>query len=371
VETNKTSSELSGMFTYMSDHWLCEEAVALGLLYSLEANTHCDWSCAGEIVRTAIRVMRKSANQNASLRSLVSQYLVRITNHLNRLGQLAKQESIDIVFPYCGENVEWLLHGLESRKYYMEDGIKQFGRFVIIDKCPLRKKQEALTLREQLLSLFKEVVYLEAFESIIGSECTGNLEYIVDLYDKFSDYAIFIHPDLEEHVPAVDVFFDSLFFVTNGYFLTIFDSSLSFIPLGLNHLEPFWARHPKFKVFFKRFHAAVFGLSSPGLVPDPENMALYCCAHFLVKTSAIRLRARKFYVDALALLNDPQRLGSIFGYPGHALSAGDAKDRTPCEFMMAAWQLMFGEDAWMVKREESPAIPLYYKTRNMKLIAGL
>ncbi|KAF4654808.1 hypothetical protein FOL46_008534 [Perkinsus olseni] len=250
------------------------------------------------------------------------------TIHLSTIDQYPSMPSeVDIVLPYCGEDVTWLLDMLTSNTTNSQEAIRD--RIIqssvslrIYNKCPDRvaASRSVEGLRERLLHVLKDAT-VNIIMDVMKWAATGLLETL--------------HPRLR------------------------------FAHLSHNFLSPFWARADRYRTAFKELYSDVMNIQL-SMAPEAAELSTYCCTQLLVRDDALRVRSFDYYERLYNRMNSVE-IYKVITRPFEVISNDDIKSRLPCQLMMPLWQVIFGnsDDMSTVERPLDPNMPLFLKTANL------
>ena len=370
--TNVTSPEMLDSFNHVGHYWPCEEALALALVQTIEASpliAQNDVEAYLDIVESLFgRILGRDELLfiSAQYLQVISKYIKKVQVVRERIDKIEFGEMLDIVLPYCGEDMGWFFERFDGQAYQSEV-MTNLVDLYIYNKCPHKDASAFKDFVIKAETLFHRVYVKHVWEILMGSECTGYLNHLSHAaHESQSQWTLFIHPDSIEHIGNADMFFETILMAAESVLSALTDD-LNFLSLSINYIEPFWAVYHEYSPVFKRLYTKVFNLSSQGLAPDASETSLYCCSQFIVKTSAIRLRNKPFYKRIYDIINDPVTVSDVIGFPGHQITNRDVKQRLICELMMPMWHVMFGEVPKAPSRQNDPRVPLYYKQRNVSI----
>ena len=151
-----------------------------------------------------------------------------------------------------------------------------------------------------------------------AQECGFYLQYIVDHYDKLSDYSIFVHGDPQNHNPHL---------LQQLHWL---------IPLSRDTLKNIDFLHLNCQEYVERYSSnagtflGLLGFNSQAFTSDGNitsqqiqsgmrYFASECCAQFIVSSKAIRTYPLEFWQLALKLTLDNKSFCIVWEYIWHAV----------------------------------------------------
>ena len=156
--------------------------------------------------------------------------------------------------------------------------------------------------------LYKSVDFVDVDDGAIrGDECSAYMGYISQRYSTLSNYTIFVHADIREHIHFDD---------TSAHMMQLLLSNIltggwnvPFAHLTHNYDLRNWDGHPKlYRSLLNTRIDSRTHVHDKILGPDG-----YCCSHFVVKRDRIHLRDRKFYEKSLAYFNSPESYQQLPG----------------------------------------------------------
>ena len=234
--------------------------------------------------------------------------------------------------------------------------IRRFIKVAIVQKCGDRRSSWAW-----VPELYPQVEFLNVEDdSLRADECSAYLGYVSERYDTLSNYTVFVHADIEEHVDLssrpniLELLLRNIY--TGGW-------SAPFASIAHNYDLRHWDGHPAlYRSLLNTRIGSDTVLFDRALGPDG-----YCCSHFAVKRDRMHLRDRAWYQKALEYMRSPDSYKQL---PGTKfISKVDINSRSPCQSMMAIWQIIFGEAPAMPMRSQDPNLPLWLAVRNLKQTA--
>jgi Protein of unknown function (DUF3431) len=250
--------------------------------------------------------------------------------HLNNLKPSAK--SLGFVINYCASSADqdfgWLHKLLEKRNNF--DVTISF-----IEKCAFHfLKSDQLEILHEIhsslnssLSKFGQVRISVVEENCRSDECSGFFSHIYNEYENPPDVSIFLHPDAYEHC--------DLKFVEKAIKVRMKDPGFSY--LSHNKINLSSERNTLFEEFgSKNLFNKLFGTF---LKPSRRTLVSYCCAQFVVSKSIIQRRPREFYGRAAKTFTDSNVYFLTSPFP--VIEYLDKKGRTPCQFQMTFWHVIF------------------------------
>ena len=230
--------------------------------------------------------------------------------------------TLTLVVSACREDLRFL--GLD-----VPHEIREKTRVAIVQKCgDFREKWQWVPM------LYKAVDFVNVDDGALrGDECTAYLGYISQRYSTLSNYTIFVHADIREHVH----FDEHSEHMMNLLMKNIYNGgwNAGFAHLTHNYDLRRWDGHPKL------YRSLLNTRINPNTIinDDRLNMDGYCCSHFIVKRDRIHLRDRKWYDNALAHFRSEESYQQL---PGTKfISKYDVRSRAPCQNMMALWQIVY------------------------------
>eukprot|EP00397_Hematodinium_sp_SG-2012_P053700 GEMP01064307.1.p1 GENE.GEMP01064307.1~~GEMP01064307.1.p1 ORF type:complete len:383 (+),score=54.86 GEMP01064307.1:158-1306(+) len=220
------------------------------------------------------------------------------------------RKSVDVAVCFCDADLHWL------QELVARDGI---DRVFIYAKCGLRPLNGTWAVQPDMITVD---------EAMRADDCTAYLTHIVRHYDDLGDYTIFLHDDAPEHIlPSMRLLDDVLRAASLG------SLDVPFLFLSHNFLD--------------------------------LNTTKYCCVQFVVARRRIRLRPWQFYANALNHFLDPQSYYQLF--PVKKAFKYDTICRTPCQFFMPWWHIVFGQNLTSFVRSRDRSLPLFLQIRGVAI----
>ncbi|KAF4713544.1 hypothetical protein FOZ62_018781, partial [Perkinsus olseni] len=308
LRTNITTLRFLESLTYASEFWPCGWAVAATTLMSMEQQSLLSSEEEWQILHTFYHHV---ANYASAAHETKPREINELYTRVNYLRNMATKHlsttinqypsmlsEVDIVLPYCGEDVTWLLDMLNttnSQEVIRDRIIQSSVSLWIYNKCPDRvaATRSAEGLRERLLHVLKDVTVIPSYDWIRGDECTGYLHFLTQQYDHYARWTLFIHPDSPEHMPKVNIIMDVMKWAATGL-LEALHPRLRFAHLSHNFLSPFWARADRYRTAFKELYSDVMNIQLR-MAPEAAELSTYCCTQLLVQDDALRVRSFDYY----------------------------------------------------------------------------
>eukprot|EP00397_Hematodinium_sp_SG-2012_P056335 GEMP01069413.1.p1 GENE.GEMP01069413.1~~GEMP01069413.1.p1 ORF type:complete len:351 (+),score=48.16 GEMP01069413.1:158-1210(+) len=283
----------------------CREGALLAHLIKIEESmyTHPE---------TAFALFHEYLHHYSYSRNLESEPLFQIG--VQRIHKVLKhnymRKSVDVAVCFCDADLHWL------QELVARDGI---DRVFIYAKCGLRPLNGTWAVQPDMITVD---------EAMRADDCTAYLTHIVRHYDDLGDYTIFLHDDAPEHIlPSMRLLDDVLRAASLG------SLDVPFLFLSHNFLD--------------------------------LNTTKYCCVQFVVARRRIRLRPWQFYANALNHFLDPQSYYQLF--PVKKAFKYDTICRTPCQFFMPWWHIVFGQNLTSFVRSRDRSLPLFLQIRGVAI----
>lgn len=289
-----------------------------------------------------------------------------------------RRDTVDVVVCYCSERLVWLraFHKVPWRDEDHSETMREHVALRLYHKCGAEDEQQREVERQRLLqdwsSYFHTVEVRYVDDAVRADDCSAYLQYVVDYYDNFPEFAVFLHADAPEHIPSLELLTDSVFAAARGFL----PEEVGFVHLAHNYVlhnlgcatnddcEAKELDGYEFPELWKN----VFGSSiAPSLAEGDLNA--YCCVQFMARGSRMRLRPRSFYERALNYFGDtPESYYKLFPV-GKVVRRADTLGRTPCQLAMYIWHVMFGEPLRLPRRQRDQNLPLFMKLVNIEVEA--
>lgn len=245
--------------------------------------------------------------------------------------------SVDIVIARCSTSLRWL----------WELPLPPHARIIIYEKCA-RPEGELERQVEGITAKVADVISVSAQDhgEWMTGECGTYLRHILaglgssKPLGDFSDFTVFIHDDAPRHLKPsfLGLVFRAL---TEGSYDVPF--------LNLAHERYMEMSTPCLRELYR----STFGRELHGRV------STYCCGHFVVASSQIRMMGR----DGEAAVARFARLWTAVSEGSYTAIAGGPCQvaNMPCYVVEHIWHVLFGEDDTLPWRSEDARLPLIFR----------
>ncbi|CAD7949595.1 unnamed protein product [Amoebophrya sp. A25] len=153
-----------------------------------------------------------------------------------RYTQRVLPDALDVVVCYCQEDLDWLSVFWKlpfSPEDDHSDIVKNFVNLRILHKCPqYGEDQERARLVNRWQGYFREFTVDFITDYLRADDCSAYLGYILLYYDRLPKHTIFLHADVGEHIPHLNMVTDLMLAASQG-----FTNNLHFAHLAHNYVK--------------------------------------------------------------------------------------------------------------------------------------
>lgn len=154
----------------------------------------------------------------------------------NNLGHLVPDMApVDLIVCYCQEDLDWLtvLWKLPWTEDDHSEMIKGWVNLRMVHKCPqFGEEKERKRLLDRWAPHFRNATVEFIYDDLRADDCTAYLGYISNHYDELTRHTFFLHADVGEHIPHLNMLTDTVLASVQGFI-----NNLNFAHLAHNFVR--------------------------------------------------------------------------------------------------------------------------------------